>query len=188
MTAIWICQKIKRITIRVGYFRIMKIGIISDTHGYMDARIKAHFSTCDEIWHIGDFGNYGIAEELRQIAPLKGVYGNIDGKDIRIDFTEELLFDCEGMNIYMRHICGYPGTYSAKAKRTINEQRPDIVLAGHSHICKVTKDPYFNHIHINPGAAGLYGFHKIRTIALLEILKGKITNLKIVELGLRAAL
>jgi putative phosphoesterase len=166
----------------------MKIGIISDTHSYMDDRIKHHLSQCDEIWHGGDFGDYKIIEELKAIAPLKGVYGNIDDKNVRAEFPEELLFDCEGMKIYMRHISGYPGKYNPKAKRRINELRPDLVIVGHSHICKVIRDPYFNHIHINPGAAGVHGFHKMRTLALAEIGNGKITDLKVVELGKRGKL
>jgi len=166
----------------------MKIGIISDTHSYLDDRIKKHFSGSDELWHIGDFGNYQVIEELKEIAPLKGVYGNIDSSEIRMEFPEDLIFTCEGMKIYMRHICGYPGRYNAKAKSRINEHRPDLVLAGHSHICKIIRDPYFNHVHINPGAAGIHGFHKMRTIAKLEIKKGKITDLKVIELGLRGAI
>jgi putative phosphoesterase len=166
----------------------MKIGIISDTHSYMDDRIKHHLSQCDEIWHGGDFGDYKVIEELKQIASLKGVYGNIDDKNVRAEFPEELLFDCEGMKIYMRHISGYPGKYNPIAKRRINELRPDLVIVGHSHICKVIRDPYFNHIHINPGAAGVHGFHKMRTLALAEIGNGKITDLKVVELGKRGKL
>jgi putative phosphoesterase len=166
----------------------MKIGIISDTHSYMDDRIKHHLSQCDEIWHGGDFGDYKVIEELKAIAPLKGVYGNIDDKNVRAEFPEELLFDCEGMKVYIRHISGYPGRYNPKAKRRINELRPDLVIVGHSHICKVIRDPYFNHIHINPGAAGVHGFHKMRTLALAEIEKGKITDLKVMELGKRGKL
>ncbi|MFY0672218.1 MAG: metallophosphoesterase family protein [Bacteroidia bacterium] len=166
----------------------MKIGIISDTHSYMDDRIKHHLSKCDEIWHAGDFGDYKVIEELKAIAPLKGVYGNIDDKNVRAEFFEELLFDCEGMKVYMRHISGYPGKYNPKAKRRINELRPELVIVGHSHICKIIRDPYFNHIHINPGAAGVHGFHKIRTLALAEIENGKITDLKVVELGKRGKL
>lgn len=166
----------------------MKIGIISDTHSYLDERIKHHLSTCDEIWHGGDFGNIEVSDTLKEIAPLKGVYGNIDGQEIRADHPEELYFTCEGMTIFMRHISGYPGRYNAKAKKRINELRPDIVVVGHSHICKVIRDPYFNHIHINPGAAGIHGFHKMRTLALLEISGGSIKELKVVELGLRGSL
>ena len=163
----------------------MKIGIISDTHCYLDARTKKHLTDCDEIWHGGDFGDPKVSDELKEIAPLKGVYGNIDGKEIRQEHPEELFFECEGMTIFMRHISGYPGRYNAKAKKRINELRPNIVVVGHSHICKVMRDPYFDHIHINPGAVGVHGFHKVRTLVLMEINAGKITDLKVVELGSR---
>ncbi|MBI1183039.1 YfcE family phosphodiesterase [bacterium] len=166
----------------------MKIGILSDTHSYLDQRILHHLSGCDEIWHIGDFGNYEVVEKLEAIAPVRGVYGNIDGNDIRSTFGEEAVFDCEGVSVYMRHICGYPGRYNPKARMRINELRPGLVLAGHSHICKVVRDPYFNHLHINPGAAGIHGFHKMRTMTLAQISAGKVAELKVVELGLRAAL
>lgn len=166
----------------------MKIGIISDTHSYLDERIKHHLSGCDEIWHGGDFGSATVSDELKEIAPLKAVYGNIDGEEIRSEHPEEQVFSCEGMTVFMRHISGYPGKYNAKAKKRINEFRPDIVVVGHSHICKVVRDPYFDHIHINPGAAGIHGFHKMRTLALMELSNGAITDLKVVELGLRGAL
>lgn len=166
----------------------MKIGIISDTHSYLDDRIKHHLSACDEIWHGGDFGNVAVSDALKELAPLKAVYGNIDGQDIRVEHPEEQFFECEGMKIFIRHISGYPGRYNAKTKKRIDALRPDIVVVGHSHICKIIRDPYFDHIHINPGAAGIHGFHKVRTLALLEIVNGNITDLKVIELGLRGAL
>lgn len=164
----------------------MKVGIISDTHGFLNDRIKAHLGDCDEIWHAGDFGTIAISDELSQLAPVKGVYGNIDGQDVRVVHPEEMLFDCEGLKVYMRHISGYPGRYNPKARKRINELRPDVVVVGHSHICKVMRDQQMNHLHINPGAAGIHGFHQMRTLALMEVKSGKIESMNVVELGLRA--
>lgn len=163
----------------------MKVGIISDTHGFLNDRIKTHLGDCDEIWHAGDFGTIAISDELSQLAPVKGVYGNIDGQDVRVVHPEEMLFDCEGLKVYMRHISGYPGRYNPKARKRIDELRPDIVVIGHSHICKVMRDHQMDHLHINPGAAGIHGFHQMRTLALMEVKAGKIENMKVVELGLR---
>lgn len=163
----------------------MKVGIISDTHGYIDDRIKSYLEPCDEIWHGGDFGTVAVSNALESLAPLKGVYGNIDGQDVRIIHPEEQFFECEGLKVFMRHIAGYPGRYNPKTRKRIDELRPDIVIVGHSHICKVMRDDRFNHIHINPGAAGVHGFHKMRTLALMEIKNRKITDMKVVELGLR---
>lgn len=165
----------------------MKIGIISDTHGYLDNGILKHLKNCDEIWHAGDFGN-SVVEKLEPLAKLRGVYGNIDGGDLRKDFPEELNFECEGMRVFMRHISGYPGRYNARAKTAIQKINPAIVVVGHSHICKIVRGKNPPHIHINPGAAGIHGFHKVRTLVLAELKSGKITDLKVVELGKRGAL
>lgn len=164
-----------------------RIGLISDTHGHLDERIFAHFEDCDEIWHAGDIGTIDIADELSKVKPLKAVYGNIDGKDVRICYPEHLKFEMEGLKIWMTHIGGYPGKYNPKIREEIYREKPDIFICGHSHIVKVMRDKKIsNLIHINPGAAGIYGFHEIRTIAKMDLNNGKIENLKVIELGKRA--
>ncbi|MCP4520422.1 MAG: metallophosphoesterase family protein [Cytophagales bacterium] len=163
-----------------------RIGIISDTHGYIDDRIIAHFQDCDEIWHLGDFGTWEVAEELAKVKPVRGVYGNIDGQKIRQTFPEHKRFQLEGVSIWLTHIGGYPGKYNPKIREHIYREKPDLFLCGHSHIAKVMKDPKIpNLLHINPGAAGKHGFHKIRTIAKMDLNNGKIENLKMIELGKR---
>ncbi len=164
----------------------MKIALISDTHGHLDEKILSHLEKADEIWHAGDFGTIGVVDELQKIKPLRGVYGNIDDKDIRITFPEDCIFEVEGCKVWMTHIGGYPPKYVARVKKKIKEVSPDIFISGHSHILKVMRDPTFPTIlHMNPGAVGHHGFHKIRTMITMEIEKGKITSLNAIELGLR---
>lgn len=164
-----------------------RIGLISDTHGHLDDRILAHFEDCDEIWHAGDFGTWEVAETLSNIKPLRGVYGNIDGKEIRITYPEHLKFELEGLNIWITHIGGYPSRYNPKIRQQIYQEKPDLFICGHSHIVKVMRDQKIeNLVHINPGAAGVYGFHQIRTIVKMDLNNGKIENLKVIELGKRA--
>lgn len=166
----------------------MKIGLISDTHSYMDDRIKSHLGDRDEIWHAGDFGNLEVIRELEAIAPLKGVFGNIDGQMIRREMPEDKRFTCEGMDIWMTHIGGYPGKYNKRVKPLIEENPPDVFICGHSHILKVMPDKKNNLLHINPGAAGNTGFHKQRTLMLMEIAEGQVQDLRVVELGKRGKL
>lgn len=163
----------------------MKIGILSDTHSHMDDRIKAYLEDRDEIWHIGDFGNYNVVEQLREIAPVRGVYGNIDGPEIRHEFPEHERFQVAQYDIWMTHIGGYPGKYEQHIKETIHQNPPDIFLSGHSHILKVKRDQKLNLLHLNPGAAGKTGFHKQRTLLLMAIDNGRIDDLRVVELGKR---
>ncbi len=164
-----------------------KIGLISDTHGYLDGKIFNYFADCDEIWHAGDFGTVQLSEELAKFKPLRGVYGNIDGQDVRSIHPLHNRFSIDGLEIWMTHIGGYPGNYDRNVKKTIYSERPDIFISGHSHILKVMKDPKIpNLIHINPGAAGKHGFHKIKTIITFEIQDRKISNMKAIELGKRA--
>lgn len=163
----------------------MKIGILSDTHSYMDDRIPAYLEDRDEIWHIGDFGNYEVVEQLQQVAPLQGVYGNIDGQPIRQEFPEHQRFERAGLDIWMTHIGGYPGKYERHIRDPIRQHPPDLFLSGHSHILKVMRDTRLNLMHLNPGAAGKTGFHKERTLLLMEIADRRITNLRVVELGKR---
>ena len=162
------------------------IGLISDTHGFLDSRVLDYFLDCDEIWHAGDFGTIEIANQLKKIKPLKGVYGNIDGKDIRMVYPKDLRFKIEDLNIWMTHIGGYPGHYAPDIKKELKMNPPDIFICGHSHILRVMTDKDFNNmIFINPGAAGKEGFHKVRTIIKFDIIEKKILNMKAIELGKR---
>lgn len=163
----------------------MKIGIISDTHSYLDDRILHQLKDCEQVWHAGDFGSVEVSDTLSAQNKLIGVYGNIDGKELRAIHPLEQTWEVGGLLVYMTHIAGYPGTYKAKARKAIDELQPDIVVTGHSHITKVVRDPKHGHFHINPGAAGLHGFHKMRTLILMGIEQGKLSEMKVVELGVR---
>ncbi|MFN6944354.1 MAG: metallophosphoesterase family protein [Cytophagaceae bacterium] len=164
-----------------------RIGLISDTHSYLDERVFHYFSDCDEIWHAGDFGTAEISDKLAAFKPLKGVYGNIDGNDIRIIYPKNLLFIIEGLKIFITHIGGYPGKYAPDARQVIVSEKPDIFVCGHSHILKVITDTKnHNMLCINPGAAGIHGFHKVRTLIKFDIESKKISNMKAIELGKRA--
>ncbi len=162
-----------------------KIGIISDTHGYMDERIAHHLKNCDEIWHAGDIGNIAVTDALEKIATLRAVYGNIDGGVLRTVFPLNQFFEVEGMNVFMTHIAGKPGSYPARVSEEIRAHMPNIFICGHSHICLVKQNPSFGLLHINPGAAGVQGFHKMRTLLRMDLDKGKVANLEVVELGKR---
>ena len=159
-----------------------KIGIISDTHSYWDNNFIKYFSSCDEIWHAGDIGDLLITDKLKEIAPLKGVYGNIDNHKIRIVTKSDLIFRCEEMNVYITHIGGYPGKYKRDTEKKIKEIKPDIFICGHSHILKVINDKKNDLLHINPGAAGDYGIHQVKTMIKFTIDKDNIKDLKIIEL------
>ena len=159
------------------------IGLISDTHGYLDANIFRHFRNCNEIWHAGDFGTIEIANRLKTFRPLKGVFGNIDGQDIRSDFQEQLLFDCEEVKVMIRHIGGYPPKYNPETKKELLIHKPQLFISGHSHILKIMYDEKLNCLHINPGAAGKQGWQKVRTIVRFEINGKDINNCDVIELG-----
>jgi len=161
------------------------IGLISDTHGFLDENIFKHFDQCDEIWHAGDFGNISIAEKLKALKPLRGVYGNIDGSDIRNVYPEKLFWQCEEVKIFMIHIGGYPPKYTTAIKKEIIEQKPKMFICGHSHILKVMYDAQLECLHINPGAAGNQGWHKMRTIIRFVIDGSDIKNCEVIELGKR---
>lgn len=162
-----------------------RIGLISDTHSWLDAAVFSYFANCDEIWHAGDFGSMEIVEELQQFRPLKGVFGNIDGPAIRHIFPEDNFFTCEGVNIYMRHIGGYPGRYSAGVKQKIIQHSSRLFISGHSHILKVMYDEQLKCLHINPGAAGNQGWHKVRTLIRFVIDGEQIKDCEVIELGQR---
>ena len=160
-----------------------RIGLISDTHGYLDESIFRHFENCDEIWHGGDFGPSLVADRLADYKPLRGVYGNIDGQDIRSRFPEVLTFNCEDVKVMMVHIGGYPDRYSPLAKASIQEYKPKMFISGHSHILKVMYDQKYECLHINPGAAGKQGWQKVRTLIRFVIEGADIKNCEVVELN-----
>jgi hypothetical protein len=159
-----------------------KIGLLSDTHGYLDDRIKEHLADRDEIWHAGDVGTSEVLDQLEAIAPLKAVYGNIDGRAVRIRYPEHQRFMCEEVNVWITHIGGYPERYTPQLRRIITANPPQLFICGHSHILKVMNDKKLNLLHINPGAAGKQGFHKVRTLVKFEIEGKQINNLQVIEL------
>lgn len=163
----------------------MKIGLISDTHSYLDDAVFKHFDKCDEIWHAGDFGNLEVIEQLSTFKPLKGVFGNIDDKDVRLLYPEHLRFFVDQVDVWMTHIGGYPGKYSPLVKPEILNNPPKLFICGHSHILKVQYDPKLELLHLNPGAAGKQGWQKVRTIMRFEINGDKIENLEVIELNPR---
>ena len=160
-----------------------KILLLSDTHSYMDERILEYAKNADEIWHCGDFGNLQVIEALEKIKPLRGVYGNIDGTEIRKIFPEVLRFRCEELEVLMIHIGGFPGKYTPLAKKEIEGLTPKLFISGHSHILKAMFDQKNNLLHLNPGAMGKVGWHQMRTMMRFEINKDQIENLEIIELG-----
>ncbi|MFD1257653.1 metallophosphoesterase family protein [Mucilaginibacter terrae] len=159
-----------------------RIGLLSDTHSYLDDAVFKHFADCDEIWHAGDFGTLELADQLAAFKPLRGVYGNIDGADIRQTYPENLRFRCEDIDIWMTHIGGYPDKYSPAVKRIIYTKPPGLFISGHSHILKVMFDKKINCLHLNPGAAGKQGWHKVKTLMKFCVSEKKIHNLEVVEL------
>lgn len=161
----------------------MKIGLLSDTHSFLDDAVFKHFEGCDEIWHAGDFGTLEVAERLADFKPFRGVYGNIDGKDIRQHYPEHLRFDFEGVDVWMTHIGGYPGRYAPQVKPEIIHNPPKLFICGHSHILKAQYDPKLQLLHLNPGAAGKHGWHKVRTLMRFDINGDKIENLEVIELA-----
>ncbi|WP_026464753.1 metallophosphoesterase family protein [Adhaeribacter aquaticus] len=164
----------------------MKIGLISDTHSYVDEQILRHMGECDEIWHGGDFGSLAVSDALAALAPLRGVYGNIDDITLRSVHPKVQRFSVASLDVLMTHIGGYPGKYHPDISTLIKTNPPQLFISGHSHILKVMPDKSLNLLHINPGAAGRHGFHHIRTLVKFEINNGKIENLQVVELGKRA--
>lgn len=162
-----------------------RIGLISDTHGFLDETVFRYFRDCHQIWHAGDFGNINIAEELGQKSGLqvRGVYGNIDGNDIRSVYPEELAFDCEDVRVFMKHIGGYPGRYAPGVKKRIIEEKAALFISGHSHILKVQYDEGLQCLHMNPGAAGKQGWHKVRTIIRFVIDGNQMKDCEVIELG-----
>lgn len=159
-----------------------KIGLLSDTHSCWDEKFEKYFADCDEIWHAGDIGSLDLALRLEKLKPLRAVYGNIDGGDIRKTYPENTRFILEGVDVLMTHIGGYPGKYSPNIRSTLLANPPKLFISGHSHILKVMYDDKLSLLHINPGAAGKYGFHKVRTLVRFSLDKGNISDLEVIEL------
>jgi putative phosphoesterase len=165
---------------------LTRIGLISDTHHYLDDAVFKHFEKCDEIWHAGDFGTIEIANKLAAFKPLKGVYGNIDGYDIRSVYPETLRWKCEEVEVLMTHIGGYPGKYAPKVREELKAHPANIFISGHSHILKVMFDKKYECLHMNPGAAGRQGWHIMRTILRFSIDGKEIRDCEVIELGKRS--
>lgn len=163
----------------------MRIGLLSDTHGFLDETVFQHFAECDEVWHAGDFGTLEVLDGLRTFKPVRGVYGNVDGAELRSDLPRDLIWDCEGIRVYMTHIGGYPGNYDAKVKKELPRVQPGLFICGHSHILKVMRDQDLGLIHMNPGACGHHGWHTMRTLLRFTIEAGKISGVEAIELGPR---
>lgn len=163
---------------------MVTIGLLSDTHGFLDDAVFKHFAGCDEVWHAGDFGP-DVAGKLADFKPLRGVYGNIDEKEIRAEFPEHIRFSIEGLDVWITHIGGYPGKYSPQVKREIYTKPPKLFICGHSHILKVMYDKKIDCLHINPGAAGNSGWHRVKTLIKFSVADGKIHNLAAIEIGNR---
>ena len=162
-----------------------KILLLSDTHGHLDDKIIKYVNQADEVWHAGDIGKEEIINYLTELKPLKAVFGNIDDKKIRLITKEFLYFNYEKNKILITHIAGYPGKYNKNVNRLISIYEPNILVCGHSHILKVMYDKKNNHLHLNPGAAGISGFHNIRTMLRFKLDSDKIKELEIIELGKR---
>ena len=158
-----------------------KIGLLSDTHGYFDDKLKYFFDDVDELWHAGDIGSLFLADTISNFKPLRAVYGNIDGSDVRVIYPEILRFECEDIDVLMTHIGGYPGKYEPNLKKMLVEKAPQLLICGHSHILKIMYDNKFNFLFINPGSAGKYGFHKVRTAVRFIIEASKAKNMEIAE-------
>lgn len=166
-----------------------KIGLMSDTHGYLDPKIWEVFSAVDEIWHAGDIGSLSLLDQLKKYKKTRAIYGNIDDAAIRQETSYDLLFELEGLKIYMNHYGGSPSRYDERALATINSSKPDLFICGHSHILRVVRDSKRNNmLFVNPGACGLHGFHKVKTCVRFTLDNKKILDFEVIELGARAKL
>jgi putative phosphoesterase len=165
---------------------MQRIGLLSDTHHFLDETIFCHFEQCDEIWHAGDFGTSEIADRLKGFKPLRGVYGNIDGQDIRGVYPSTLRWSCEGVKVMMTHIGGYPPKYTPAVKKELEADPPGLFICGHSHILKIIYDDRLQCLHMNPGAAGQQGWHKVRTLIRFTVDGANMKDCEVIELGKRA--
>ena len=159
-----------------------KIGLLSDTHSYLHPKIFEYLIDCDEIWHAGDIGNVSVIDELAKFKPIRAVYGNIDGQEIRRIYPKNQRFTCEEVDVWITHIGGYPNRYSSDVRESIKKNPPKLFISGHSHILKVMYDKKLDLLHMNPGAAGKYGIHKLITMLRFNINGKEIKNLEVIEL------
>ncbi len=162
-----------------------RIGLISDTHGYLDEAVFKYFETCDEVWHAGDFGDISLANSLKEKKELKGVFGNIDNQAIRNEFSEQLVFMCEEVKVMIRHIGGSPPKYNPETRKELLLHQPQLFISGHSHILKIMYDEKISCLHMNPGAAGKHGWHKVRTLIRFVIDGKEMKDCEVIELGKR---
>lgn len=163
-----------------------RIGLLSDTHSHFDNRYIKYFMECDEIWHAGDIGDLAVIDQLKKIAPVRAVYGNIDNHIVRAEYPEHNRFVLEGVDVWMTHIGGKPYVYDYRIREKIRKNPPKLFICGHSHICKVQMDKKLRMLYMNPGAAGIHGFHKVRTMLRFTLDNGNIKDLEVIELGDRA--
>lgn len=163
----------------------MRIGVISDTHSYLDDKVFKYFEQCQQVWHAGDIGDAAVTDRLRERFDLKAVYGNIDGAGLRAEFPEDLFFQVDQKKIFMTHIAGKPSAYNKRVSDLLVKEKPDIIVCGHSHILRVEFDKKYHVLFMNPGAAGTHGFHKVKTLLRFEIEGEKILNMEAIEMGPR---
>jgi len=161
---------------------MIRITLLSDTHGYLDERFIKYLSACDEIWHAGDLGTSDVADQLASLKPLRAVYGNIDGQPLRLQFPVDQRFLLEDVTVWIRHIGGYPGHYEKSVREILLSDPPKLFITGHSHMLRIQYDKQFQLLHVNPGAAGKYGFHTVQTLVKFIIDKGRIRDMEVVEL------
>ena len=162
-----------------------RILLLSDTHGYMDDRILSYAREADEVWHAGDIGSLEVTDALKDLKPVRAVYGNIDGALVRREFPLDNRFACEGVKVWITHIGGYPGRYQRRVREGLQQDPPKLFICGHSHILKVQYDKRFDLLHMNPGACGTVGFHQVRTMLRFVVDGREIRGLEVVELGKR---
>lgn len=162
-----------------------RIALLSDTHGFIDDQILRMIEPCDEVWHAGDIGKISVTDILKKHKPLRAVWGNIDGTQARAEFPENNRFMCEGVDVWITHIGGYPQRYDVRVRDKIQRNPPKLFITGHSHILKVMYDKKLELLHMNPGAAGKHGFHKVRTMLRFAVDGNEIKDLEVVELGKR---
>jgi putative phosphoesterase len=165
---------------------VKNILLISDTHSYLDPALTKHIEATDEVWHAGDIGSLDVTDAIKKLKPLRAVYGNIDDANARKDFPKNLVFVCEGLKVFMTHICGQPTNYLKEVKDIIAEEKPRLFICGHSHILKVMYQQQYDLLHMNPGACGVHGFHQVKTVLRFVIDNGELKDLAIIELGKRA--
>jgi uncharacterized protein len=164
---------------------VKKILLLSDTHSFIDEQILKFVKQADEVWHAGDIGDLKVTDTIKKLKPLRAVYGNIDAADARLEFPLDNKFVIEDVSVWMTHIGGYPNNYNQRIREDLKKNSPTIFISGHSHILKVQFDKKLNVLHLNPGAAGNHGFHKVRTMLRFSIDKDQLKDMEIIELAIR---